>query len=505
MSVCCGIVPGTPGTGDEPTVGPVPQGLASFYAQKLSWDLCPIYGQDLFSTVLFADTSLDCARLSVPLDYTNPAGSVAQLGVLRRKSTSPERIGAVVFNPGGPGVSGMVAAAGYAKDTWTGALREKFDLVGFDPRGVGASRPKVKCLSDREKDAERLEPPIEGADAVARIEQKNREFAGKCAAASGRDLLANVGTRDVARDVDILRAALGERKLTYLGYSYGTRIGTAYAEAFAGNVRAMVLDGVEDPNPDPATDGLGVINGFKEAFSQYATSCSAQKDCPVGVDPAKAEARLDNLFDPLKTRPLAVRGRELSYSDALIAVRVSLYSEQQWNQLTEGLRNLAAGNGQLLLRLADANEGRQDDGTYSGSSDAFTAVTCVDGPPERDRAVVEDNVRRIRAAHPPHLLVDERSLQPALDTCAFWPVPNTGTPHDPHVPGLPKVLVVSTIGDPVTPYPAGAHLATLLRAGLLTVAGTRHGGFLHGLPCVDKIVTTYLVSLQEPADHTTCS
>ncbi|MEV4318509.1 alpha/beta hydrolase [Actinocrispum sp. NPDC049592] len=509
VTACSSVVSGTPVavqlTKAGPA-GPVPAGLERFYGQPLSWGSCSRFAEDEISEQLYGGRELDCALLTVPIDYAQPQGKTAQLGLLRKKATSQSgRVGAVVLNPGGPGESGMTAAASIAKDNWTGELGKRFDLVGFDPRGVGASTPRVKCLSDKEKDAERLEPPIEGADAVARIEKKNQEFAGKCAAATGKDLLANVGTRDVARDMDVLRSVLGEQKLTYLGYSYGTRIGTAYAEAFPGNVRAMVLDGAVEANSDRVTQKVGQINGFKKAFDEYAKSCAQKQTCPLGTDPAQAEAQLDKMLEPLKKQPLAVGDRQMSYSDATIAVAQGLYSDQLWDPLTQGLQDLAKGKGGLLLRFSDFYQGRDDSGRYTGVMDAFTAIHCVDEPPVKDRAVVEDETRRVKAAAPPSPVEDEEDFQPALDTCAFWPVPNTGAPHEPKTAGLPKLLVISTTNDPATPYQAGVNLAKSLGAGLLTVEGTRHTAYLQDILCVDKLVDAYLIDLKQPAEGTKCS
>jgi pimeloyl-ACP methyl ester carboxylesterase len=501
-------VPGTPSapTGEQhAAVGPVPLGLEGFYAQPLAWGECASYADDPANKKLFARPDLECTRLRVPIDYAKPTGPTAQLGVLRRSADSPkDRVGDLVINPGGPGESGMSVAARIAKDGWTGELKDKLDLVGFDPRGIGASTPKVKCLSDKEKDDKRLEPPIDGPDAVARIEKNNQDRAAKCAANSGNDLLANVGTRDVVKDMDVLRSALGEKKLTYLGFSYGTRIGTAYAEAFPGSVRAMVLDGALDPNADRVTEIIGQVKGFKTAFDNFAKACAGKASCPLGKDPAKAEAELDKLLNPLKTQPIPAGDRKLSYSDASIAVMQALYSDQLWTSLQEGLRRLAAKDGTVLLKFADLYQGRDDIGHYSGLQDAFQAIRCVDDPPVKDRAVVEDEARRIAAAVPPDPLHGDDELKPALDTCAFWPAPNTMTPHEPKTPGLPKVLVISTTNDPATPYQAGVNLAKSLNASLLTVEGTRHTAYLGGIKCVDTLATAYLLKLEQPTEAAKC-
>jgi pimeloyl-ACP methyl ester carboxylesterase len=507
LTACSTAVPGTPSAAPpRGPVGPIPAGLDKFYAQDVAWGDCKPYVNDEMSELTFKG-DIECARLRVPIDYAKPDGKEITLGLLRKQSEKPaERIGALVINPGGPGQSGMVAAAGMAGEGWTGALAGKFDLVGFDPRGVGASDPQVKCLSDKEKDAERLEAPVEGAtpEAVAAIEQDNKEFVERCAKESGADMLANIGTRDVVKDMDVLRSVLGERKLTYLGFSYGTRIGTAYAEAFPGNVRAMILDGAVAPNEDRVQQIIGQANGFKKAFDTFAAACTKKPDCALGSSAADAEAQLDKMLEPLKKTPLAVDDRKLSYSDAAIAVIQGLYSEDLWEPLEQALTQFADGQGDILLKLSDFYQGRDDDGRYSSAQDAFTAIRCVDDPQVKDRAVVADEARRITEGMPKSALGDDEDAAPALGPCAFWPVPSTSAPHEPKVSGLPEVLVISSTGDPATPYEAGVNLAKALGAGLLTVEATTHTAFLQDNKCVDDIGAAYLIDLKQPAAGARC-
>ncbi|GAB3872289.1 hypothetical protein GCM10029964_010420 [Kibdelosporangium lantanae] len=328
----------------------------------------------------------------------------------------------------------MTAAASIAKQDWAGEVAKRFDLVGFDPRGVGSSTPRVRCLSDEEMDAQRLEPPKDGPDAVAQIEKENKDFADKCARNSGNDLLANLGTRDVVKDMDVLRSVLGEQKLTYLGFSYGTRIGTAYAEAFPNNVRAMVLDGAVDPKADRVASIIGQAKGFQKAFDEFGKDCVTKPNCPLGTNPGGAQEQLKRLLDPLKRQPLPVGDRKLSYSDATTAVAQGMYSDELWDPLRSGLTGLTKHDGTILLRLADLYDGRDDDGKYSGAQDAFTAIRCVDDPPVKDRAAVEDEARRIAAEVPKGFLDDDDDMKPALDSCAFWPAPNTMSPHEPKTP-----------------------------------------------------------------------
>ncbi|WP_209634956.1 alpha/beta fold hydrolase [Kibdelosporangium banguiense] len=504
LTACSTAMPGTPlAAPPRGPVGPIPAGLEKFYGQELAWGDCEPYVNDELSKLSFKG-DVECARLEVPVDYARPQAATAKLGLLRKRAGKPaDRIGALVLNPGGPGQSGMVAAASM---DWKSSLAARFDLVGFDPRGVGASEPKVKCLSDKEKDAERLKPPITGVspEAVAAIEQENKEFAERCAKETGADMLANIGTRDVVKDMDVLRSVLGERKLTYLGFSYGTRIGTAYAEAFPGNVRAMILDGAVAPNQDRVQQIIGQANGFKKAFDSFAAACTKKSTCALGTSAPGAEAELDKMVDPLKATPLAVRDRKLSYSDAAIAVIQGLYSEELWPTLEQALGDFKAGRGDILLKLSDFYQGRNADGSYSSSQDAFTAIRCVDDPPVKDRAVVADEARRIAEGVPKGALDDEEDNAPALSPCAFWAVPNTSAPHEPKVSGLPELLVISSTGDPATPYAAGVELAKALGAALLTVEANSHTAFLQDNRCVDDAGTAYLIDLKPPAEGTRC-
>ncbi|CAM3998132.1 alpha/beta hydrolase [Kibdelosporangium persicum] len=506
LTACSAVVPGTPvGAGASGPVGPVPPGLDRFYAQPLKWEACADYATDADSEALYDDEDLRCAKLRVPLDYAKPDGREISIGLLRKEAGSPAaRIGALVMNPGGPGQSGMVAAAALTRERWDDPLSERFDLVGFDPRGVGSSEPAVKCLSDAEKDAERVEPPLTGPQAVAEEEKDNKAYAEKCAANTGADVLANVGTRDVVKDMDVLRSVLGERKLNYVGFSYGTRIGTAYAEAFPGNVRALVLDGAVDPTADRTTSAIGQANGFKKAFDAFAAACVTKQTCPLGRDAAQAEAKLDAMLEPLKANPIPVGARQLSYSDAMTAVALCLYSEETWSLLEEGLVHLTGTDGTTLLQLADVYLGRGPDGKYSNIHDVFTAVHCVDDPQIKDRAVVEEQARRLREGVPTSPLNDDEVVA-ALDECAFWPVPSTSQPHEPKVPGLPQVLVISSTGDPATPYEAGVRLAKALGASLLTVETNSHTAFLGDNDCVDDAGAAYLIELKLPGEGMKCS
>ena len=313
-----------------------------------------------------------------------------------------------MINPGGPGESGIEAALGVVQ-TLPKRVRERFDLVGFDPRGVGSSRPAIWCNSDADNDRLRTEPNVDYSPAgVAHIEDETKQFVGRCVDKMGKDFLANVGTVNVARDLDAIRAALGDDKLTYLGYSYGTRIGSAYAEAYPQNVRAMILDGAVDPNADPIEADLRQAKGFQDAFNDYATDCAKQSTCPLGTDPAKAVDVYHSLVDPMVDpnnqmigRPVPTKDpRGLSYSDAIVGTIMALYSPTLWHHLTDGLTELVDHHGDTLLALADMYMRRDSHGHYTNATDARVAINCVDQPPITDRAKVIDEDRRSREIAP---------------------------------------------------------------------------------------------------------
>ena len=494
-AVSCSATP-LPG----PTATPAPPQLQRYYAQRLQWGPCTGFARNDHQDRAFADPALDCARLEVPLDYAAPDGRTARVALLRHRTTHP-KIGSLVVNPGGPGQSGVELAATLAAKL--GA--DPFDVVGFDPRGVARSTPAIACATDSDRDADRADTFDPSPEGVARAEAKAQLRARHCVEWSGgADVLANSGTRDVARDMDLLRAALGDPKLTYLGFSYGTRIGSTYAEMFPGNVRALILDGAIDPAQDAATKAVAQSAGFQRAFQAYATDCARQPDCPLGPEPDRATTVFQALARPLLERPAPVPGddRGLSYRDAITAVSGSLYSPHSWPKLTEGLAALQDGDATILLAKADDREGRTPDETYNNSEQAQLVINCLDRGPITDHATAAEIDRRTHEAAP--FSDPGKGASAALDTCASFPVPPTSHPHPPVTDGLPPTLVISTTGDPATPYQAGVELAHALHGGLLTVEGTQHTAAAHGNACVDDIVSDYLVHLTLPPLHTRC-
>lgn len=453
---------------------------------RLAWESCVEYGP--FSG------AVECARLTVPLDYARPDGPQVSLGVLRHHAERPDRrIGSLVVNPGGPGESGMTLAADLVRRPSADPVRDRFDLVGFDARGVGASRPSIDCLPDRAVDAYRALP----ADATAAAVTVGTELAAGCA--HDADFLAHVGTREVARDLDLLRAALGEEKLTYYGRSYATRVGATYATAFPDRIRAMLLDGSVHPSESRFEQVRGQLRSLGDAFAGYAAYCATEPNCPIGVDPAAALPRLDTM---LAGAPFPVGDRQLSARDVAYVINSQLYRRDSWPHLSELLSDLKNDNAGAVLALADQIFGRQPDGTYAqGGLDVILAVDCVDSA--FPRAFPDDPVAALTDLR--HTADDWRLL--AIDeqtiVCPHWPVPPTAEPVT-RSPRLPTLLVMSTTGDNATPYTNGIAMADMLGAELLTYEGNQHTAYLSDSDCVNKAGDDYLINLRRPPENTRC-
>lgn len=444
-----------------------------------------------------------CGKIAVPVNYDDAEAGTATLALIRFPATG-DRIGSLIINPGGPGESGIEAAAGIVEGM-PASVRQRFDLVGFDPRGVAASTPALWCNSDADNDRIRAEPQVDYSPAgIEKIENETKQFIQRCVDKMGTEFLANVGTASVAKDLDMLRAAVGDDKLNYLGYSYGTRIGSAYAEAYPDKVRAMILDGAVDPNADPIQADIDQARAFQEAFNDFAADCAKDVGCPLGSDPAKAVAKYRDLVDPLVDTPMPTRDpRGLSYNDAIVGTIMALYSPNLWRHLKQGLTEMTRDRGDTMLALADMYMRRDEQGHYTNATDARIAVNCVDQPAITDRAKVVDEDRQLREVAP-FMSYGEFTGHAPMSTCAFWPVPPTSTPHAVSADGLPPVLVVSSTGDPATPYQAGVDLAKQLGGALLTFNGTQHTVVFQGEQCVDDYAAAYLVDLKLPPPGATC-
>jgi pimeloyl-ACP methyl ester carboxylesterase len=446
----------------------------------------------------------ECATLTVPIDYAHPANGSIELALIRLPATNPaDRIGDLVTNPGGPGGSGVQFVREAAETIFSAQLRARFDIIGFDPRGVGQSHP-IKCVDAATMDRlNELDPvPDLPAERTALIEGAKTFDAG-CTANSG-PLLPFMTTIDAARDVEQIRIALGDPKLTYLGFSYGTFLGSTYANLYPDRVRALVLDGAVDATLSFAAGVEAQAQGFADAFSRFLADCASRPACPFynGGRPGPA---YDALMARIHAAPLPAislgDSRPVGPGEALTGVVAALYDQTAWPILARGLALAQGGDGSLLLELADSLNERGPDGTYTNIAAANTAVNCADFTAPTDLATYDALARKLGVLIP---RFGEAAVYLSLD-CAFWPFHPSHEPVVPAARGAPPILVVGTTGDPATPYAWAVKLAQELSSGvLLTRTGEGHTAYGKSA-CIDGLVDAYLLTFAVPNAGTVCS
>jgi len=450
------------------------------------------------------DHGFQCARLLVPFDYQRPAWRRFLLPVIRLPATSPRtRIGSLVVNPGGPGASGVQYAL-QARSEVSAAVRARFDVVGFDPRGVGGSIPAVSCLTDVQLDRYFATSDTPGTAAqLASLVSESELFSRGCFEHSAA-LLPYVGTANAARDMDVLRAALGDAKLTYLGKSYGTYLGTWYAQLFPEHVRALVLDGAVDPGEPGFSMNLAQARGFQVALRSFIADCLRRSACPFppGESVTAAIGRIQAMLDQAARKPLRtqIAGQPGDSALLLNGVASALYTTSYWPYLRAGLAAAFAGNGTILVALGDLLVERDVSGRYSNLVEAETAVDCVDRPwPRSLPAWRAAAAKAARAAPQFGAAIMWGSL-----ACAYWPV-HAAPPVRLQGKGAPPILVVGTTRDPATPFRWARALTGDLKSGvLLGWNGDGHTAYMRGSSCVDSAVDKYLVSLVVPRNGTVC-
>jgi pimeloyl-ACP methyl ester carboxylesterase len=434
------------------------------------------------------DGGLDCATLTVPLDYGDPGLGRVDLALVRRRASDPTgRIGSLVVNPGGPGGSGVqMVRDGYGTGN---KLNDRFDIVSWDPRGVGSSTP-LTCGSsadafvalDRLPDAPAAEAALDAsAAAVAR----------DCGA-HGRPLLDHIDTMTTTRDLEQLRRSLGEDQLSYVGYSYGTAIGLAYLEHYPERVRALVLDGVVQPDWNLEQSLGAQASGFDKAVDTTFDQCDSQPTCPV----RDARATYDRVSARLVRDPIPLGGgATFGPTDLAVSAISSAYSPDRGAVFLEGLADADAGDPSRLQDLVNRYR------TAVGSYVTYAAVVCADLPHPQGADAYRALAARLATRSDRFGAVVANEMLP----CAFWPTPTTGQPHPVAVSGGPAVLVVGTTGDPATPYSSAQSVAAALSSSvLLTDDGQGHtsGG---RSACVDAAVRHYLVDLIPPATGARCT
>ncbi|MGE7390125.1 alpha/beta hydrolase [Streptomyces sp. NPDC004126] len=487
LSLCAAaLVATTLGAAGSPPPGPDDPRLARFYGQRIAWGPCPASFED----------SMRCGRLTVPLDYGDPARGTVGLALTRFPATGPHRLGSLVLNYGGPGGPGVSALGERVQDLGRTEryrdLAESYDLVAFDPRGVGESAP-ISCggaLPLKDPDSTDGAALLRGTEAAQRA----------CRARSG-PVLPYVGTVNVARDLDVLRQALGERKLNYLGWSYGTRIGVVYAAQFPGRTGRMVLDGVDTLSDSLADQALETARGQQRAYDAFLDWCAGLPGCVFsGVTRTEANERTAALVAELDGRPLAAKGgAKFDGQDLALALENNLYGPSQWPALARGLGALVRERDPSGLLESAAPE-------EDNEAAAWAAVSCADYP---DRGVGGDPVafqRQLDALRPRFLAASEVFGPGELTEIAYcqgWPAPTDPTSAIHGVEG-PPVLLVGGRGDPATPYPWTEQTARVLgNAVVLDYKGEGHTGFGRSR-CVTQYVERYLLEGRLPHSTAVC-
>ena len=444
-------------------------------------------------------SGFQCSTIRVPKDYADPAKGTLQLNLLRLPATDrSQRIGSLLVNPGGPGGSGV----DFIRDgssQFPSALRKRFDLVGFDPRGVNTSSP-VRCIDNLDLAADIDPSPDNQAELDALVDQAH-QYADQCAKRNA-EVLPYLSTAAVVDDLESIRAAVGDEKLSYLGFSYGTLIGSMYADKYPDKIRAMVLDGAVDPALNEVQLRTGQAKAFEAALRRMLTKCSKSRSCPF-YEGGKSLASFDSLMAKIEKKPLPILriagrrkvGPGLTYA----AVLGSLYNPASHRSLQLALSRAKGGDGRLLVLLADPFRGRKPNGSYSNQSDAYFSNTCLDFPVSTEVAdywALASTFRKVA----PHFRASAFNDLP----CAFWSVPAARTPAPASGAGAPPIVVIGSTGDPATPLQWSKNLAAQLESGtLITRQGEGHTGYFFS-NCVRKAADAYLLDLKVPKENLSC-
>ncbi|WP_313540948.1 alpha/beta hydrolase [Leifsonia aquatica] len=482
------IPPKTAAT-STPAQEDVSAALKPFYGQVLKWSSC--------------SGGMQCTTAKAPLKWDDPSAGEIELALIRQKAKGTKQ-GSLLVNPGGPGASGydfVKDSVGYATDS---TLQDHFDVVGFDPRGVGHSTA-VKCYDAKQMDGYLYDitPGVRGSDEwIAANTTSSTEFGAACSKNTG-SLLDEVDTVSAARDLDLLRAVLGDTKLNYLGYSYGTYLGAIYADLYPGKTGRLVLDGALDPAASNFDVTKVQAQGFESALRAYLTDCLTQKDCPFDGTVDQGMKTIAALLASVEKSPIRnADGRELGANTLVTAIIYPLYDATAWSYLSQMFESVMRGSASVAFTLADAYNSRDSDGTYSdNSTEAFMAINCLDYSYDADPATM-----RAQAAE---LATDAPVIGPYMAYgdigCATWPYKTTVKRGPIAAAGSAPILVVGTTNDPATPYVWAKNLAGELENGhLLTYKGEGHTAYNKSNSCVNSTVDDFLVKGTLPADGKTC-
>jgi len=473
-----------------PTGENVENALDPFYSQVLRWKDC--------------GEGLQCTTATAPLDWSDPAAGDIDLALVRHPATGSKRVGSLLVNPGGPGGSGY----DFVKDSLDYATDEKlqagFDIVGFDPRGVGRSSA-VTCLEPAQMDEYLygLTSAPRGTDAwIQELEASAADFGAACDTNTGA-LLGHVDTVSAARDLDLLRAVLGDKKLNYLGYSYGTFLGASYAELYPDKVGRLALDGALDPSTSNFDVTRVQAQGFESALRAYLADCLGGSECPFTGTVDQAMDTIGALLASVDVSPIAAKdGRELGSNALLTAIIYPLYQATAWQYLSDMFESVLAGEADYAFQFADQYNGRNKDGSYAdNSTEAFTAINCIDYAYNDDPATMRAQAAEIEAAAP----TIGRYMTFGDIGCANWPHSFTGERSEIRAEGAAPILVIGTTNDPATPYVWAKNLAAQLDSGhLVTYEGEGHTAYNKSNDCVNDVVDDYLLTGKVPASDPRC-
>lgn len=463
-----------------------PAGLEEFYGQTLSWESCGDY---------------ECADASVPLDYDNPDGETITIAMLKRPADG-DAIGSLFVNPGGPGGSGKDVAenASYYFDN---EILTNFDLIGFDPRGVGDSTP-VDCVDDSTLDKLLDASYPDNKKGEKAYKKDLKTITEGCEKNSG-DLLKFVGTHYAAQDVDVMRQLVGDPKLYYTGFSYGTFLGGEYAELFPQNVGRLILDGAVDQTIGSAQMSYDQTLGFETAFQRYMDDCqNNEEQCPFDGNVDDGIKQVHDLFeatadDPIKTSD---PDRPLTQSMLFSGMIVPLYDDTMWSILTQAFTEvIESDNGDMFEMLNDLNNERNDDGTFeSNGTEANWAINCADyGPADPDQA--KELSKKLEKEAP----IFGDYMTEGEDMCTNWPYQPEEQPKAFSAEGADPIVVVGTTYDPATPYDwAVAMNENFADSVLVSWEGDGHTAFHRAGPCINDPLDAYLLNGTVPEDGLTC-
>ena len=477
-----------PSAATEGTPEP-PAELLPFYEQVPAWTSC--------------GTRQECARIQVPLDYGAPESTRIELSVRRTTPLTPDQP-ALFVNPGGPGVSGT-DYVNYVAGLLGSDVRRTYSIVGFDPRGVGNSTPVV-CLTGKETTRWlRTDPTPDTRAEVRTLMRRAAAISTGCLRMSP-EIAPHVGTDNTVRDLDIMRAVLRQQQLHWLGFSYGTYIGTRYLELFPQFVGRMVLDGPVDPSLDAMQLSRDQSGGFQTAITRYARYCASRSTCPYGKSTASVLAGMNSLLSALDKKPLPTRSsRSLVEAEALTAMFTAMYTPDFWPTLTRALAQAARGDGTGLQNLAALASDQTGPDTYANNSaSAFLAIVCWDSPATPGAVALARAARTWSSGTSVPAMA--RSMAWGTAPCSSWFGHSPVLPAAASTTSTAPVLVIGTRFDPATPYIwAQALHDQLPTTTLLTFNGDGHTGFGAGSPCIDSAVQNYLLSGTMPAASTVCS